>query len=348
MCENIDWNVGRVVNKLEEMGLTENTIIIYLSDNGPNGNRWNGGMRGIKGSTDEGGVRSPLVVKWKGKIDAGLIITQLASATDLLPTIVDLCGIHYLSEKPLDGLSLKPLLFNDSSVWPDRLFYHHWANRTSVRSQQFLLDDQGRLFDMEKDPGQHTDISAELPEVADKLMFEKEIYEETVLSELPQEDRRTFPVGHPDLIFTQLPARDGEAHGNIRRSNKWPNCSYFTNWTQMQDSITWDVEVVESGNFEVEIYYTCPVTDVGSIFTLKFGDQYLDGQILEAHDPPETGMEHDRVPRGESYIKDFKPLKIGNIHLDKGPCTLVLKAKEIRGRSVMDFRLMMLTRMLSI
>ncbi|MBK8501638.1 MAG: arylsulfatase [Saprospiraceae bacterium] len=348
MCENIDWNVGRVVNKLEEMGMMENTIIIYFSDNGPNGNRWNGGMRGIKGSTDEGGVRSPFMVQWEGKIDSGMIITQLASATDLLPTLLDLCGIHYLSEKTLDGMSLKPLLFNDQAVWPDRLFYHHWAGRTSVRSQQFLLDHQGRLFDMEKDPSQHVDISADLPDVADKLLLEKEIWEGTVLSELPDEDQRTFPVGHPDFVFTQLPARDGEPHGNIRRSNKYPNCSFFTNWTNLQDSITWEVEVVESGTFEVEIYYTCSTEDLGSIFMVKFGDQILDGQITEAHDPTETGMEHDRVPRGESYIKDFKPLKVGNITLEKGQSTLVLKAKEIKGRSVMDFRLMMLKRISSI
>ncbi len=64
MCENIDWNVGRVVNKLKELELDEDTIVIYLSDNGPNSWRWNGGMTGKKGDTEEGGVRSPCVISW--------------------------------------------------------------------------------------------------------------------------------------------------------------------------------------------------------------------------------------------------------------------------------------------
>ena len=68
MCENIDWNVGRVMETLETLDLDENTIIVYLSDNGPNGHRWNAGMKGVKGSTDEGGVRSPMIICWKGNI----------------------------------------------------------------------------------------------------------------------------------------------------------------------------------------------------------------------------------------------------------------------------------------
>ena len=71
MCENIDWNVGRILKRLEELALADNTIVLYFCDNGPNGSRWNGGMRGRKGSTDEGGVRSPMLIRWPRKIKAG-------------------------------------------------------------------------------------------------------------------------------------------------------------------------------------------------------------------------------------------------------------------------------------
>ncbi|MCB0686108.1 MAG: arylsulfatase [Saprospiraceae bacterium] len=348
MCENIDWNVGRVIKKLDETGLLHNTIVLYFSDNGPNGHRWNGGMRGIKGSTDEGGVRSPLMIQWPGKISPGTKITQLTSAPDLLPTLVDLAGIRFIEEKPLDGMSLRPLLLNEDTTWPDRLFFHNWAHKTSVRSQQFLLDYQGRLFDMEKDPGQHTDISAELPEVAEKLGLEKEIWEGTVLTELPDEDNRPFPVGHPDFLYTQLPARDAQAFGNIQRSNKYPNCSYFSNWLSVSDSIVWDVEVLAEGTFAVEIYYTAKQSSVGSTFELKFNDDKLVSEIKMAHDPPETGMEHDRVNRAESYIKDFIPLQAGEITLHKGAGKLILKAVNIKGSELMDFRLLMLQRIPSV
>ena len=140
------------------------------------------------------------------------------------------------------------------------------------------------------------------------------------------------------------PARDGKTHGNIRRSNRFPNCSFFTNWASLDDKITWDAEVLADGEYEVEIYYTCPPADVGSTIELSFNNGRLRGQITEAHDPPLKGGEHDRVPRGESYVKDFKPLKLGTIQLEKGRGELTLRAWRIPGSAVMDFRLMMFTR----
>src|SRR5438132_13879989 len=107
MCENIDWNVGRVLKKLDELKLADNTIVVYFSDNGPNSWRWNDGMRGRKGSTDEGGVRSPLLVRWPGHIKAGTKIAPIAGAIDLLPTLGELTGVAAAKGgKPLDGVSL--------------------------------------------------------------------------------------------------------------------------------------------------------------------------------------------------------------------------------------------------
>ncbi|MEM6978959.1 MAG: sulfatase-like hydrolase/transferase, partial [Planctomycetota bacterium] len=93
MCENIDWNVGRVLSKLDELGLADNTIVMYFSDNGPNSFRFNGGMKGKKGTIDEGGLRSPLFVRWPKRIRQGLEISQVTGAIDLLPTIAALAGL---------------------------------------------------------------------------------------------------------------------------------------------------------------------------------------------------------------------------------------------------------------
>ncbi|GAG41199.1 unnamed protein product, partial [marine sediment metagenome] len=100
MCENVDWNVGRVLDKLESLGLADDTIVIYFSDNGPNSWRWNGGMKGKKGSTDEGGVRVPCMVRWPGHIEAGTKVSQIAGAIDLLPTLADMAGIPIVGTKP--------------------------------------------------------------------------------------------------------------------------------------------------------------------------------------------------------------------------------------------------------
>ncbi len=344
MAENIDWNVGRIIRKLANLGLTQNTLIIYCSDNGPNGWRWNGGMEGIKGHTDEGGVRSPLIMHWPEKVKGGRIVPHITSKMDLFPTLLDVAGVKMNQNKPLDGLSLKPLMLEEDVTWPDRLLINHWRDQTSVRSQKFRLDHENRLFDMQADPGQTTDVKTDFPEIANRLQAAKNRWEEKVLTELPEVDRRSFTIGHPDYTYNQLPARDGLAHGQIERSNRWPNCSFYTHWVSPMDSITWDVEVLEEGKFEATLYYTCRPQDVGTILDLSSDQGSVEVEISEAHDPPLRGMEHDRIPREESYVKDFKPIKMGTILLDKGPQQLRLKALEISGEGAIDFRLLILKR----
>ncbi|MFP4621603.1 MAG: arylsulfatase [Bacteroidales bacterium] len=343
MCENIDWNVGRLMDKLEKLGLKENTIVVYFSDNGPNGWRWNEGMKGRKGSTDEGGVRSPLFIRWPGVIKADTKIDEIAGAIDLLPTLADLAGIKPETNKPVEGVSLEPLLFRNDESWNSRLLYSFWGGRASVRSQQFRLDGEGRLFDIEKDRGQYIDVSDKNPQVADRLEDSLSAWKKEMTAELDR-DSRPFPIGHSDFKYTQMPARDAEPHGNIERSNRFPNCTFFTNWTASSDKITWDAEVLSEGDYQVKLYYTCSRQNLGSIITLSMGSAEVTGKITEAHDPPLRGMEDDRVERQESYVKAFKPMNLGIISLEEGRGTLTLKAKEIPGGQAMDFRLLIFER----
>lgn len=345
MAENIDWNVGRVATKLRELELDKNTIFIYFSDNGPNGWRWNGGMEGVKGHTNEGGVRSPFIWYWPQEVTRGRLVSQITSVTDLFPTLLDLTEVEYKGQKPLDGLSLRPLITSDNSAWPDRLLVNHWGDRTSIRSQQYRLDHEDRLFDMLADPGQTTDLSDALPEVSTRLKTEKENWQQQILSELPAEDNRSFTIGHPDVIYNQLPARDGIAHGHIQRSNRWPNCSFYTNWEATTDSISWEVEVLEDGDFEVMLYYTCKAENKGATMTLDAGNSNVSVTIQDPYDPPLRGMEHDRYLRGESYVKDFKPISMGKLSLKRGMITLRLKALDIPGNQAIDFRMLMLKRL---
>ncbi len=345
MCENIDWNVGRVLTKLDELNLSENTIVLYFCDNGPNGRRFNGGMRGRKGSTDEGGVRSPLFVRWPAKIKPGTEIPQICSAMDLLPTLAEMAGVEVTGTKPLDGISVAPLLYGDSSDWPERTLVHHWNGEVSVRTQKYRLDHEGNLYDIPRDPGQQTEINSEKPEVVASLEKIANEFRFEMLANYGKDfDKRPFVIGHPDATLTQIPARDGVGHGSIERSNRYPNDSFFTNWINLDDSITWDCEVGMTGTYEVEIFYTCPQDDVGSTVELSFNGETLVGKISEPHDPPLAGMENDRFKREESYVKDFKRMTLGNIRLKQGHGTLTLRALEMPGTQVMDFRLLLLTR----
>jgi arylsulfatase A-like enzyme len=340
MCENIDWNVGRVLARLEQLKLADNTIVVYFSDNGPNSWRWNGGMKGRKGSIDEGGVRVPCLIRWPGHIRPGTRITHIAGAIDLLPTLAEMAGIPVVGDKPLDGKSLKPLLLGQAPPWADRMIFSLSGQRVSVRTQRFRLDPAGRLYDLESDPGQQRDLADKEPELARKLRKAAEEWAKEVLPNVGKDDR-PFPVGYART--TLLPARDGVPEGAIKRSSKHPNCSFFTNWRSKEDRMTWDIEVARSGEYEAEIYYTCRAGDVGSTVELTFRGSSVRARINEAHDPPLVGAEADRVPREESYVKDFRPLRLGTIALEKGRGKLVLWAPEVAGEQVADIRYIALT-----
>ncbi len=338
MVENIDWNVGRVLKKLDELALADDTIVLYFSDNGPNSWRWNGGMKGRKGSVDEGGLRSPLVIRWTGTIAPGGSISEVAGAIDLLPTLADLAGIEPGSTKPLDGRSLVPLLTRDGMGWQDRILYSlriaRGRKQLSVRNQRFRLDSEGRLFDIDADPGQHEDVADRFPDEAASMRSAAAAWLEEVSPHVGPDDR-PFPVGHSEV--TLLPARDGVPHGSIERSARAPNCSYFTNWTSADDMITWDIEVAEAGDYEISVYYAA--AEAGSTIEASFEGASVQGKVTEVHDPPAYGASDDRVPRvGESLVKDFRPLVLGTASLPKARGQLTLKAGDIAGKQVAEIR----------
>jgi len=341
MCENIDWNVGRVLRKLDELKLGENTIVIYFSDNGPNGFRWNDGMKGKKGSTDEGGVRSPFRIRWPGKIKPGTNVREIAGAIDLLPTLAGMAKVPVIGAKPLDGKDISPLLFGTERDWPDRMIFSHYNGKVSVRTQRYRLDNDGALFDMVADASQTTDVAKQRPDDAAKLGQAVAAWRKDVLPK--DADDRPFPVGYAEFPMTPLPARDGVPHGGVRRSSGAPNCSYFVKWTKLDDSMTWDIAVQNTGKYDAVIYYTCPLADAGSTVELSFHGSKAIGKVSPGWDP-RLIADQDRVPRrGESVMKEFHALNLGAMHLEKGRGQLTLRALEIPGKSVMDVRLVTLT-----
>lgn len=342
MCENIDWNVGRVLQKLDQLQVAKDTIVLFFHDNGPNGFRWNGNMEGKKGSTEEGGTRSPLLIRWPGGIKPGLKVTQISSVLDLLPTLTELAGINQPFPNPLDGMSLKPLLDGNSSDWKNRTLISNWKNRTGARDQRYRLDYKGRLYDMTHDPEQRVEVNKKFPQVLERMKKQVKKFSDEVLS-LRTPDNRPFMIGHPGVSWTQIPARDGKPHGAIKRSSKHPNCSYFYNWVNVEDSITWDVELVTPGLYEVELWYACPKKDLGSIIELSILGNSIRAKISQEIDPPLLDM-HDRSPRTEGYVKKFQPFKMGKINLPSGQGQLELRALEIPKTQALEFRLLSLKR----
>jgi arylsulfatase A-like enzyme len=355
MVENQDRNVGRILAKLKELNLEANTVVLYFSDNGPNTARWNGGMKGRKGGTDEGGVRSVLCIRWPGRIAAGALVKPIAGAIDLHPTLHALAGVSRVGDRPLDGRDLSPLLLKGVDAdWAPRRLFQTWAGQVSVRTETHRLDAAGNLFDLTADPGQTMPLQSKQPELARELTAAVAAWRQEMGAPTGGKgkaagaggvDPRPIGVGYREFPITMLPARDGTPLGELRRSAKAPNSSYFVNWTKPTDAARWNVEVMTAGTYVVTLDYTCPAADVGSTVELSVGERRLRGKVTEAWDPALL-TDQDVVPRtthGESLMKPFRTMTLGEITLEPGRAALELRAIDIPGRSVMDLRRVTLT-----
>ncbi len=347
MVENIDWNVGRLLKTLDRLSLDDNTIVVYFSDNGPNSFRWNGGMKGKKGSIDEGGLRSPLFVRWPGKIRAGSEIEKIAGAIDLLPTLMDMADVHQDLPKPIDGISLMPLLNDPKANWKSRELFSIHRGLVSVRSQRFRFDAEGRLFNIGLDRGQRKDVSAKYPEITAEMQDLARQYREEMEVEFARNRNRPFHVGFASS--TMLPARDGQEHGDVQRSVKSPNNSFFNKWKSKDASITWHVDVASTGEYEVILRYTCAAGDEG--LTMRLTAELL-GQpvhftaapVVQVFDPPLYDKSKERVKKSHYFVKDFQTLSLGKLQLPKGECTLRLSTDKIIGVNAIDVHSIQLIR----
>jgi hypothetical protein len=320
-------------------------------------------MKGRKGSTDEGGVRSVCYLRWPAKLPAGHTVTLIAGAIDLLPTLTSLAGIPRVGDQPLDGRDLSPLLTKQAVDWPDRLIFTAWNQNISVRTQTHRLDNAGQLFDLVADPGQTQPISDQEPSLRANLAeavqaWRREMWGAAAVAAVQPKakaegkragggnavDPRPIPVGYREFPITMLPARDGEPRGGVRRSGNAPNCSYFVHWTSRDDSMVWLLDVHTTGRYEVTIDYTCPVPDAGSTVELSFRNSRLAGKVTPGWDPP-LYTNQDTLPRaaGESQMKEFRTLRLGEMDLEAGQGQLTLRALDIPGPSVMDVRRVTLT-----
>jgi arylsulfatase A-like enzyme len=335
MCENIDWNVGRILAKLEELEIDNNTIVIFFSDNGPNSLRWNGDMKGRKGAIDEGGVRSPFFIRWPNEIPAGESIEEISGAIDLLPTLAELARIPANSKYPIDGRSIRPLLMGEAWQWEPRPLFSIKNNQVSVRTQRFRLDNNGQLFDIEADRGQRHNVASKHPEIVKELSAQSRQHLTEMQSEFDKYRDRPFTVGYAKS--TTLPARDGIPHGEIKRSSKAPNNSFFTHWERTDDSITWTVDIGETKVYEAILHYTCVSGNEGSTIKLSSTNGgATQTNILEAFDPPLYDKSIERMAESHYFVKDFKAISLGPISLNRGPATLSLHATQIPGNAAID------------
>ncbi|QKZ12659.1 arylsulfatase [Spirosoma sp. KUDC1026] len=350
MVENIDDNVGRLLARLDQLDLASNTIVVFATDNGPNGRRFNGDMKGIKGSVDEGGVRVPLFVRWPGKIRPETWIRPNAAHIDLMPTLVDLCKLRFKPSHPIDGRSLVNFLVNKTDTLPDRLLFTHVAGMSGnqlpmepggVRTAQYRLvlqKGQTQLYDMLRDPSQTTDIAPGHAQLVQRLQAAYEHWFRDASQAVTR--FRPVPVAARRVLLQAPEAHfSGEIH--YKQGSGWAN-DWLVNWQSPADSIWWEVDVQRPGTYQLSLQYTCPESAHGTILSATVGQTMVQQTLPGGFDPP-LKPSPDRILRKEVYEKTWAWLPLGRVKLVRGRHRILLRAMAVPKSQVAEVKALLLT-----
>ena len=258
MVTNIDDNFKLLEEKLDELNLTDNTILIFTTDNGTaGGNRvFDAGMKGSKGSVYEGGHRVPFFIRWpNGQLTGGKDMDHLVAHYDLLPTFVDLLGFDFIPVKPLDGKSLKPLLYDADPNWANRILYMDTQRKQNLIKYKTytVMDDNWRLvngselYDINADLGQTKNVIEQHPEAAARLAEGYEKWWQSIMAEGPNERYGYIKVGSPKENPSRISAHDmlTGKHGGA-----WHQHGATT---AAQNTGRWKIEFVEDGEYSITL-----------------------------------------------------------------------------------------------
>ncbi|MFK7926197.1 MAG: arylsulfatase [Bacteroidia bacterium] len=341
MVENMDENIGRLLARVEELGLTENTIVVFITDNGPNGMRYNGNMRGWKGRVYEGGLRVPCIIKWPGQVKAGQTLNHLTDHIDILPTLMGLTGLEKPEGNAVDGIDLSAWLKGKKQAFPARTLYSHQNHGASpmiypgaMRNEQhhFIMrgEDKVELYDMIIDPAETSNIAEQMP---DSVAIYKQRYLDwyTEVTAAGPTDP-AIPIGYAQSPQVELPAHEAQLEGDLaykRNPNGWAH-DWIVSWQDTSATVHWEVVAAESGTYAFSVLYTCPAERLGSDLQLTVGNQSLDASIAETFIPTIL-PNYDRVAgvRAEALEQSWAELSMGNLELQAGKQSVRLQALSI-------------------
>lgn len=254
MVSNIDDNLKKLFKQLEDLKLEDNTLVIFMTDNGPQHDRYTAGMRGRKSFVYEGGVRVPSFWRLPSKFKGDRDIKTPAAHYDVLPTLADLCNGQLPSDRIIDGKSLVPLLSNENSTLDNRTILRSWVrggpekyNNISIRKEQYKLvgnteETAGieafELFNILDDPYEQNNIVGTNNLEAQKLKNEMDIWFDEMTSS-------------PNFVNAQ-PAIVGTVHENPSVLNL-NDAVFERNEVMDQDIAGWEIVAAEAGNYDIRI-----------------------------------------------------------------------------------------------
>ena len=362
MIETLDDCVGRVVAKLDALGLSENTLIIFTSDNGGlhvletprTPATYHRPYRAGIGFLYEGGVRIPLIVRWTGKVKAGDTVDVPVISTDWTPTLSAIAGAS--AKESFDGINLADLLMHNKAPPARALYWHqpHYTNQGSrpsgaIREGDWKLIEHYEngvceLFHLKRDPSELVDLSAMEParvaELRGKLADKR--YQQFDASLLPLHDKAaTMAVkmepwrtlmndvlpskkknAAPGAGAVILHARNAKVHGSKLRYEEQPHKDTLGFWVQKDDWVEWTFTLPSAGKFAVEVLQACGKGSGGAEVAIAVKDQTL---LMKVQ------------PTG--HFQRFVPVTIGTLQFDEpGQYILTVRPRTKPGAAVMDLR----------
>jgi arylsulfatase A-like enzyme len=340
MIESMDDSVGRIRKKLDDLGLSERTIVFFMSDNGglctregPNTPATiNSPLREGKGYLYEGGIRAPLLIHWPGVTRAGRVETAPVSSIDFFPTILEMCGVK--PSAPVDGVSLASLLRGGAAPARDALYWHypHYSNQGgrpggAIRAGDFKLiefyeQNRRELYDVKHDPGERRNLSEQRSDLVKELAAKLDRWRTEVGAQRmsPNPDYVPNPQAADGSIT--LPAKTADIHGVQLRYEPLPHKNTLGFWTRAEDWVSWDFDVKKPGTFSIELLQGCGQGQGGSQVEVSVAEQTFPLTVED------TG-----------HFQNFRPHTVGQVKLAQpGRYTLSVKPRSKRARAVMDLR----------
>ncbi len=276
MMTNIDDNVGRLLKELENQNLLQNTIVVFMSDNGPQQNRYRMGLRGKKGQVYMGGIKSPCWISLPGILPENREFGQMTAHIDLLPTLLDLCGISLPDKQAIDGSSMLPLLKKDDTAFKNRTLFFEWGRGFPIPYQNFAAmnshyklvantnHQEGlegfELFDMETDAAESRNILKENGTIAANLRKEMQTWYLKTASHPNNRKLHAAIVGTKFENPVVLNRNDAKGALGI--------------WNQEEIFGYWDIAVAEAGTYSISAKFISELKETGTLFVRLYPFQY--------------------------------------------------------------------------
>jgi arylsulfatase A len=349
MLDSLDASVGRVLGKLEQLGLADNTIVIFTSDNGGLSTREgpntpatsNTPWRNGKGYLQEGGLRVPLFMKWPGRIRAGGVEPTPVSSIDFFPTLLAMAGVP--SRHAVDGMNLDGVLRGTAQPPRRPLFWHypHYSNQArspgapvgggpgaAMRDGEWKLIQHfetgfHELYDLSADPGEANNLADAMPERVLDMGKRLHAWQGSVKAQWPKYHAEFKPAPVPPLADGSilLHSREAIIHGQNVQYEPQPHKNTVGFWTRLSDWIAWEFEVKAPGRYRLEALQGCGRGSGGAEVEFAIGDQRLT-MIVE-----DTG-----------HFQNFIRRDLGEVQLAAGRHSLNVKPQTKPGVAVMDLR----------